>query len=132
MVMIPDKVIEAFNDPKASKVLTSVGEDGQPHSIVCGSIRAVAPDMLIVGEILMRSTAANLGKNNKAALLVLLEKTSYVVNVKVKQRVTEGPMFDGMNQVLAGMGLKASAVWVFEPVAVFDQSAGPNAGSKIA
>jgi hypothetical protein len=64
--------------------------------------------------------------------LVLLEKTSYVVNVKVKQRVSEGPMLDGMNQVLAGMGLKAAAVWVFEPTAVFDQSAGPAAGSKIA
>jgi len=131
MVTLPENVMAAFNDPKSVKVLTSVDADGQPHSIVCGSIRAVAPDTLIVGEILMRSTSANLGKNVKAAILVLVDKTSYVVNVKVVQRVTEGPMLDGMNQALAAMGLKASAVWVFSPTAVFDQSASPNAGTKL-
>jgi hypothetical protein len=30
------------------------------------------------------------------------------------------------------MKLKANAVWVFEPTAVFDQGAHPGAGSKIA
>ena len=131
MVMIPDKVMAAFNDPAAVKVLTSVGADGQPHSIVCGSIRAVAPDTLIVGEILMKATAANLNKNDKAAILVLVGKTSYVVNVKVKQRVADGPMLDGMNEVFKGMGLKANALWIFDPTAVFDQSASPVAGEKL-
>jgi len=131
MVMIPENAMAAFNDPASVKVLTSVGADGQPHSIVCGSIRAVAPDTLIVGEILMKTTSANLGKNSKAAILVVAGKTSFVVNVKAKQRVTAGPMLDGMNEALAAMKLKASAVWVFEPVAVFDQSASPNAGKKL-
>ncbi|MCL1984481.1 MAG: pyridoxamine 5'-phosphate oxidase family protein [Methanomassiliicoccaceae archaeon] len=132
MVMIPENVLAAFNDPNAVKVMTTVGADGQPHSIVCGSIRAAAADTIIVGEILMKTSSANLGKNDKAAFLALVGKASYVVNVKVKQRVAEGPMLDNMNQVLAGMGLKASAVWVFTPTAVFDQSAGPAAGTKIA
>lgn len=131
MVKIPEKVLAVFNDPKAVKVLTSVGAGGQPHSIVCGSIAAPAPDTIIVGEILMKATAANLKKNDKAAFLVTADKTSYAVNVKAKQRVTEGPMIDGMNKVLAAMKLKANAVWVFEPIEVFDQSAGPAAGSKI-
>jgi len=132
MVNIPDNVIAAFNDPKAVKVLTSVSASGKPHSIVCGSIRVAAPNMLIVAEILMKSTSANLKKNDKAAILVLVDKTSYLVDVKVKERVTEGPMFEGMNKALAAMKLKASAVWVFSPVKVTDQSAGPSAGKKIA
>jgi len=132
MVKLPDNVIEAFNDPAAVKVLTSVAADGQPHSIVCGSIRVVAPDTMIVGEILMKTTAANLKKNDKASIMVVLGKASYAVNVKVAQQVTSGPMLDGMNEALSKMGLKASAVWVFSPVAVFDQGASPNAGKKIA
>ncbi|MDR0791490.1 MAG: pyridoxamine 5'-phosphate oxidase family protein [Methanomassiliicoccaceae archaeon] len=132
MVNIPDNVMAAFNDPKAVKVLTSVCPSGYPHSIVCGSIRAVAPDALIVGEILMKSTAANLGKNSKAALMVNVGLTSYIVNVNAKQRVSEGPMLDAMNKELAALNLKAAAVWVFEPISVYDQSASPAAGKKIA
>jgi predicted pyridoxine 5'-phosphate oxidase superfamily flavin-nucleotide-binding protein len=132
MVKLPEKVSAAFNDPNAVKVLTSIDADGRPHSIVCGSIRAVAPNVLIVGEILMRSTSANIKRNDKAALLAVVGTTSYLVNVKVKQRVTEGPMLDEMNKVLATMKLKANAVWVFMPTAVYDQSANPKAGTKLA
>ncbi|MDR0778633.1 MAG: hypothetical protein LBE48_04270 [Methanomassiliicoccaceae archaeon] len=124
--------MEAFNDPKAVKVLSTNCPSGYPHSIVCGSIRAVAPDTLIVGEILMKSAAANLGKDPKAALLVNVGLTSYAVYVKAKQRVAEGPMLDAMNKELAAMKLRANAVWVFEPVSVYDQSANPAAGKKIA
>jgi len=132
MVKMPDNVLAAFNDAAAVKVLTSVGDDGQPHSIVCGSIRAVDADTLIVGEILMRNTAKNLKNGGKAALLVVLGKTSFLVDVNTARRVREGPVLDGMNEVLKGMGLKAAAVWVFSPTAVFDQSASPAAGTKLA
>jgi hypothetical protein len=132
MVKIPDNVMAAFADPQAVKMLTSVNARGQPHTIVCGSISAVAPNKLIVGEILMKTTASNLAKNDKAAILVLVGKTSYLVNVKVKQRLAAGPILDGMNQYLATIKLKANAIWVFTPTAVFDQSAGPTAGTKLA
>ena len=132
MVKIPDNVIAAFNDASAVKVLTSVASNGQPHSIVCGSIRVAEPNKLIVGEILMKTTAANLKKSARAAILVLVGKNSYLVNVKVKARVDEGPMLDGMNQALKAMGLKAAAVWVFTPTAVYDQGASPKAGTKLA
>jgi len=132
MVLIPENVMAAFNDPASVKVLTSVAADGQPHSIVCGSIRAVAPDTMIVGEILMKATSVNLKKNDKAAILVVAGRSSFVVNVIAKDRVSEGPMLDGMNEALKAMGLKASAVWVFAPTAVYDQSASPAAGTKIA
>jgi len=132
MVKLPDNVMAAFNDAAAVKVLTSVASNGQPHSIVCGSIRAAEANKLIVGEILMKTTASNLKKNDRAAVLVLVGKNSYLVNVKVKARVSEGPMLDGMNEVLKGMGLKAAAVWVFTPTSVYDQGASPKAGTKLA
>jgi len=132
MVVIPEKVLEAFNNPKSVKVLTSVETGGQPHVIVCGSISAVDAETVIVGEILMKKTSSNLEKHRKAAVLVLVDMISYVIHVKVKKRVTEGPMLDNMNKVLAGMGLKANAVWTFEPTAVYDQSASQSAGIKLA
>ena len=132
MVKIPENVLAALADPKAVKVLTSVNAKGQPHSIVCGSINAPAPNKLIVAEILMKTTSANLKKNDRASILVLVGMASYQINVKVKARITEGPLFDGMNKHLAAMKLRASAVWTFMPTAVFDQSANPNAGTKLA
>jgi len=132
MVKLPEKVVTTFNDPSAVKVLVSIDAEGRPHAIVCGSIRAVAPNVLIVAEILMRTTAANLKRNDKVALLATVGTTSYLVKAKVKQRVASGPMFDEMNKALAAMKLKASAVWVFMPTAAFDQSANPKAGAKLA
>jgi len=132
MVKLPQNVSALFNDPAAIKVLSSIDADGRPHSIVCGSIRAVAPNVMIVAEILMRSTAANLKRNGKVALLATVGTTSYLVNAKVKERVSAGPMLDEMNKALAAMKLKASAVWVFMPTAVYDQSANPKAGAKLA
>jgi len=132
MVKLPEKVVALFNDQGAVKVLTSIDADGRPHAIVCGSIRAVAPNVLIVGEILMKSTSANLKRNDKAAILATVGTTSYLVNVKAKQRVSSGPMLDEMNKALAAMKLRASAVWVFMPTAVYDQSANPKAGAKLA
>jgi predicted pyridoxine 5'-phosphate oxidase superfamily flavin-nucleotide-binding protein len=132
LVKLPDKVVQTFNDPAAVKVLTSIDAEGRPHAIVCGSIRAVAPNVLIVAEILMKTTSANLKRNSKVALLATVGMTSYLVKAKVKERVSSGPMLDDMNKALAAMKLKASAVWVFMPTAAFDQSANPKAGAKVA
>ncbi|MCL2608059.1 MAG: hypothetical protein FWD92_05870 [Methanomassiliicoccaceae archaeon] len=132
MVIIPEKVLEAFNDPKSVKVLTSVETGGQPHVIVCGSISALDAETVVVGEILMKKTSSNLERHRKAAVLVLIDRISYVIHVKVKKRIAEGPVLDNMNHVLAGMGLRAHAVWAFEPLAVYDQSASQSAGIKLA
>jgi hypothetical protein len=37
-----------------------------------------------------------------------------------------------MNEQLANSGLKARSVWTFTPLEVYDQSAGPTAGTKLA
>ena len=37
-----------------------------------------------------------------------------------------------MNEGLAAVNLHAKALWMFDVVAVYDEGAGPNAGTKIA
>lgn len=129
---IPEQAIKLLNDPKASKVLTTVGSDGIPHSIVIGSVMAPDENTICAAEILMKKTAKNLADNKNIAVLVVKGVESYLVNAEVIGRQTDGALFNNIAEDIKKMGMTAAAVWTFNPVAIFDQSAGPNAGTKIA
>ena len=130
MTDIPENVMAVMKD--STKVLVTASANGQPHAIVCGSIMAPAKDKVIVGEILMKRAAENLKANGKAAILLCAGKASYEIALKNPVRMDDGDMLAKMNEGLAKVGLKANALWAFDVCAVFDESAGPNAGKKIA
>ncbi len=132
MVAIPENVLEVMKDPACVKSLTTICAGNRPHSIVAGTIMAPAPDMMVIGEVLMKRTAANLKANPKAAFLVTRGKDSFEIQVVVKDRIASGAIVDQMNAMLSKAGLHAGAVWTFDVVSVWDESAGPNAGKKIA
>jgi len=132
MVDIPKNVLDMMGRPDSTKILVTADGSGLPHAIVCGSIIAVDSKTLAVGEILMKVSSKNLAANDNAAILAANGMESYIVKVKVSGRKTEGPLFDNMNAHLAKMNLKAKAVWTFSAESVFNQSAGPDAGKKIA
>jgi predicted pyridoxine 5'-phosphate oxidase superfamily flavin-nucleotide-binding protein len=131
-IKIPEKAMNLLNDPAAVKVLSTVSASGVPHSVVVGSCMAPSPDMIVAGEVLMKTTSENLKKNPKIAVLVVKATESYLVVAERSGQVNEGALFDGMNQQLAKHGLKARSVWTFTPVSVYDQSASPAAGTKLA
>ncbi len=131
-IKIPEKVMKLLNDPAAIKVLTSVSASGVPHSIVVGSGMAPSPDMIVAGEVMMKATSANIKNNPKVAVLVVKAAESYLVVAEKSAQLKEGALFDGMNEQLANSGLKARSVWTFTPLEVYDQSAGPTAGTKLA
>jgi hypothetical protein len=135
MVKMPDEVFQAFNNPKAGKTLATVRGDGTPHIIQVGSVMAPSPEMIAFGAILMKETGKNLEATKKAgkmvSVLVTQEMKSYQVHAKVKDYVTSGPLFDKMNEVLKGLGLKANGVWTLEPEEVWNQSASYEAGKRI-
>jgi len=133
---IPDEVVNAINNEKNPKILTTVGTDGAPHAIQAGSIRAPSNEMMIVGAILMKKTGKNLEamkRDNKvAAFLVLDGMKSYEVRCKVGDFVTSGPLFDEMSEKTKQIGLTLQGVWTFAPVEVFNQSASYEAGTQMA
>ncbi|MCX6650756.1 MAG: hypothetical protein NT131_03750 [Methanomassiliicoccales archaeon] len=135
MVAIPDEVMKVLNDPTSVRVIATKSEKGDVHIIQAGSIKAPAPDTVIIGAILMKRTGKNLeGMKAKGELVSILagsKTTSFEIRAKVKELVTSGPMFDGMNAELSKMGMKASGVWVFEVKEVWNQSANFNAGKKM-
>ncbi|QUI20945.1 hypothetical protein HZI73_00925 [Vallitalea pronyensis] len=128
---IPKNAIQLLNDPEASKVLTTVSSDGVPHSIVVGSMMAPSDNLLCAAEVLMKTTAKNLESCENVAVLAVKGAESYLVNGTVKERQTQGELFNQVSEQLKGMGLTAQAVWTFDPTEVYNQSAGPDAGKKI-
>ena len=110
-------------------------KEGDVYAIQVGSLKAPSPDTIIVGAILMKRTGKNLESMKERGELVSIlagnQKASYEIRVKVKDKVTSGPMYDQMNASLQKMGLKANAVWVFEVKEVWNQTAGYSAGTRM-
>jgi len=135
MVAIPEAVMKVINDPASVRVIATKSDKGDVHIIQAGSIKAPAPDTLIIGAILMKRTGKNLEhmkvKGEMVSILAGSKLESYEIRAKVKDLVTSGPIFDGMNAELSKMGMKANGVWVFEVKEVWNQSANYSAGSKM-
>jgi len=132
MTNIPSEILELLKAQNTTKILVTASKDAKPHAIVAGSIAAPSADTMIVGEILMKTSAKNLSENPKAAFLVSAGMASFVIECTAKARLDSGPELDNMNKNLAAMGLQAAAVWVLKVEAVFDQGASPKAGTKLA
>ena len=133
MVVSPKKVMDLFV-PDTVKILVTSDRAGQPHAIACGSIDLCPLEVgkIIVGEILMKKAAENLRNSKKASILLVSGTTSYELILENPERLTSGRPVDKMNMKLAPSGLKAGAVWCFSTVAIYDQSATPAAGTRIA
>ena len=129
---MPAVVKDMFSRPDTTKVLVTSDASGQPHGIVCGSIFVIDDNTLAVGEVLMKTTIANMTANGKIALEAISGPTAFEVRGKVLGRQESGPVLDNLNINLAKVNLKAKAVWLFSADEIYDESAGPNAGKRIA
>lgn len=129
---MPKEVMSLLNDKEATKVLTTVSPAGVPHSVVVGSAMAPDADLICAAEILMKTTSANLKENSNVSVLAVKGKESYQVTATVKAYQQEGPLFDNVKAELEKMGMLCNGLWLFDPTEAFDQSAGPDAGKKLA
>jgi hypothetical protein len=128
---IAEKVLNLLRDESAVKVVTSISGEGKLHSVVAGSVMALGEDKLSVMEIFMNTTSDNLQANKDMAVLVVKGMESYLINATVIERITEGKLFGAYAKVMSEKGLPIKAVWTFDVDEMFDQSASPNAGSRI-
>ncbi|MBE6523039.1 MAG: hypothetical protein E7Z62_07970 [Thermoplasmata archaeon] len=131
MVALPKEVIDLINAKEATKLLVTVSSEGQPHAIVCGSIFATPDGKAGVGEILMKRASKNLKDTGKAALSVAAGPKAYELILKNPARADSGPVFDDMKAKMAALNLPCFAVWTFDVAEVWDESAGPSAGTKV-
>ncbi len=129
---LPEAVMNLLNDKEATKVLTSVSAQGIPHTVVVGSTMAPQADLICAAEVMMNTTSKNLKENANVAVLAVKGMESYQVIAKVNARQTEGPVFDTAKAELEKIGLPCHGVWLFDPLEVYNQGAGPDAGKKMA
>lgn len=127
--------MEILNDPNAVKIVATRFPEGGVHAIRVGSMVAPNNKMVIIGAIFMKRTGKNLEAMKQSgelvSLLVNKEMKAYEIKAAVKDFVTSGPIFEGMNAKLKPMGIATKGVWVFEPKEVWNQSATYEAGTKI-
>lgn len=131
MVAVPKEVIDLINAKETTKLLVTAAADGQPHAIVCGSIFATPEGKAGVGEILMKRAAKNLKDTGKAALSIAAGPKAFELILKNPARADSGPVFEDMKAKMAQANLPCFAVWTFDVAEIWDESAGPNAGTKI-
>lgn len=132
MVKIPKEVSGLLSEEGTVKILVTADSEGQPHAIVCGSIGIIGGDVLSVGEVFMKRSSDYMKQNGKIAILVTKGPKAYEIQATVMGREDSGTDFDNLNKALAGVNLKAKAIWKFKAEAVYDEGAGPNCGTKIA
>jgi uncharacterized protein len=128
---IPEKVMKLLSDESSVKILSSVSNDGKLHSVAAGSIMAMGEDRLFVAEIFMNTTSKNIQANKNVAILIVKGTESYLINATALERFTEGEYFETMIKPMSEKGIPVKAVWTFEANEIFDQSATPNAGTKL-
>lgn len=132
MVAVPKEVADLIADKASVKVLVTASKTGRPHAIVCGSIFLGPDGKAGVGEILMKRAKQNLAENGKAAISVTAGPKAYELVLSNPQRADSGPVFENLKAAMAALNLPCFAVWTFDICEVWDESAGPTAGTKIA
>ncbi len=132
MVAIPKEILDIAGEKTTSKLLVTVSPEGQPHAIVCGSIFITPDGKAGVGEVLMKRSSAYLKANGKASVEIVAGPKAFELVVANAARADSGPLFDDMKAKMAAVNLPCFAVWTFEVAEIWDESAGPTAGTKIA
>ena len=122
MVVLTEPVIRMIRHPGTNKVLATVSPDGQPHMIVCGSLTVSEPDTIVVGEVFMHRASEYLSKD---------PRDGYSIKAVARSRQTDGPEFEKMSALLERMNMTCVAVWQFEALEVWDESATGTSGERV-
>ena len=131
MADMPEPVYRMVVHPDTNKVLTTVSPEGEPHSIICGSLTAAASDTIAVAEVYMYRTAANLESNPAAEILVWKGREAYSIKVEAVERIESGPILEKMARDLEKMHMKVVAVWLFRVTGIWDEGIGNLTGSQV-
>ena len=134
MVNIP-KEVQAFLPGKMGWVATAT-KAGQPNVTPKGSLKLLDDQHVIFADLFSLKTRQNLQENPQVAVTVIDPATATGYQIKGRaEMLTSGPLFEEMASHLKGSpkGLPAMQYLVKITVeAVYDQSAGPEAGKQIA
>lgn len=131
MVQLPPFIVDAIRRPDTNKVMSTVNEDGTPHTVVCGSLTVPEPDTIAVGRVWLRTTGKNLERDPRAEFLVWSGKSAYSIVCDFKGATKEADHVLKMNEGLDKMNMFTGTLWLFEVKSVYDEGLGEGAGRQI-
>lgn len=131
MVQLTEPIVRMIKHPDTNKVLATASPDGRPHMIVCGSLDVSESGKIVVGEAYMYRTVKNLEANPEVEFLVWKGNSAYSIKARAVSRETSGPEFDRMSRFLDRMNMETVAVWEFEALEVWDESASSTSGDRV-
>ncbi|MCZ7664391.1 MAG: pyridoxamine 5'-phosphate oxidase family protein [Thermoleophilia bacterium] len=135
MAKLPEQVTELLKGGHNVWVAT-IGEDGWPNVAIKGSGALLDDQHIYFADIFSKKTRNNLLYNSKVAVGIFDPDKKVAVQVKgMADMVQQGELFDKVSEAIVGlqMGLPPITYVVRILVdSVWDMTAGPNAGEKIA
>lgn len=135
-VEVPDPVRKAINNPRAVKAVSTIGEDGIPHTVFKQSMRILEDGNIAFLEMIENSRTTknilnqiNVDEENKLPLISISildpdKNVSWEIKGKFDQFIIQGPLWRDFLKECWGMfpDIDPAGVWVFVPVQVNDQS----------
>lgn len=131
MVRLTQDIIDLIFRPESFKVMSTVGEDGNPHTVVCGTLMVPDASTLAVGRVYLRNTGKNLERDPRAEFLVTYGKEAYSILCHYRGECEDEDIIKRINQGLNRMGLMTSTVWLFDVDSVYDEGLTPTSGMCI-
>jgi predicted pyridoxine 5'-phosphate oxidase superfamily flavin-nucleotide-binding protein len=133
MVSIPQHVRDFFVG-KMGWVATATA-DGEPNVTPKGTVQVLDDEHVVFGDLFSLKTRQNLEQNPKVAVTVIDPGTAQGYQVKgTAELATSGPLFEKLAAQIKQKGIAMPLRYAVKirVEAVYDQSAGPEAGKRIA
>jgi hypothetical protein len=133
MAKMAEDVVGLFNDPKALKVLATVGAEGKPNVAPKGTLMALNNEKIGFAEMMGKKTRENLKLNKKVAIAVFKGMSGYQVKGEFQGFQTEGALFDQVTRrVKEVLGTDIKEAGIIKVDEVYSLTPGPKAGEKLA
>jgi hypothetical protein len=135
VLKLPDEVVEIINNPKTFKVVATKDEEGVPHVVFKGSLRAIDNETIAFAELLENSRTGknilrlmNFDYDKKKLIAISVFNSENGISYQIKgepyQLEVEGPIWDEFLKMIWKWNRDADpvGVWLVRPRELLNQT----------
>ena len=131
MAKLTPVLVDLIRRPDTNKVMSTISEDGMPHTIVCGTLTVPEEDVIAVGRVWLNRTGRNIQRDPRAEFFVWSGKYAYSILCEFIGNSADEKEVEKMNEGLDKIGLGTSTVWKFRVLAGYDEGISDTMGERI-
>ncbi len=130
MAKLTPVMMDLIRRPDSIKVMSTVSEDGMPHTIVCGTLTVPEEDVIAVGRVWLSTTGKNIERDPRAEFFVWSGKNAYSILCEFIGESGDSADVEKMNAGLDKYGMGTCTVWKFRVTAVYDEGMMSDTGGE--